>query len=246
MRERMNELSLEFQQINDQILKAKEKLISEETKMRQIKTVSIEQLHTLQLDLNKLSNDFHEKSRVIEDLDRERRTKEDENEVRRTEMDRQISYLIKEIEEKSRRIVHLKNDYRTIHLDCETLTHTKKQMEVEIARHSETLNNDVNALHSQQVEYKHLIEHYDRVSKDSEKKSKTLKEYNNKLEMDQLVLRESVEELRRQQEELEKINENRFVNIYSFIHLLIFCIYIYIHITTYLLYNYHILMIYIV
>ena len=209
MRDRMGELSLEFQQINDLILKSKEKLISEESKMRQVKTVSVEQLHHLQLEVNKLSNDFHDKQRFIEELDRERKIKEEELELRRSEMDRQTSYLLKEIEEKTRRVVHLKNDYRTLHLDYETLTHSKKQLEVEIARHSETLNNDVNALHSQQVEYKHLIEHYERVSKESERKMKSIKDKNGQLEIDQLVLRESVEELRRQQEELDKINENR-------------------------------------
>lgn len=209
MRDRMSELSIEYQQINDSILKAKEVLISEEQKMRQVKTVSVEQLHSLQLEVNKLSNDFHEKQRVIEDLDRERKTKEEEFELRRSEMDRQTSYLIKEIEEKTRRVTHLKNDYRTLHLDYETLTHSKKQLEVEITRHSETLNNEVNQLHSQQVEYKHLIEHYERVAKESERKMKNIKEKNGQLEMDQLVLRESVEELRRQQEELDKINENR-------------------------------------
>lgn len=209
LRERMNELSSEYQQINDQIIKSRENLASEEAKIRQIKVISVEQLHALQLDVNKLSSEFQEKQRVLEELERERKSAEEAADIRRREVDRQIAYLTKEVDDRTRKVSNLKNDSRTAQLECEALLNQKKQLEMEISHHNDILNNEISQLHSEQVQYKHLIEHYERLAKESERKQKTIKEKNSAYETEQIALRQSVEDLRLQQVELEKMQDSK-------------------------------------
>jgi len=209
LRERMNELASEYQQVNDQILKSRENVASEEAKIRQIKVISVEQLHSLQLDVNKISAEFQEKQRTLEELERDRKSAEEAAEIRRREVDRQLGYLTKDVDDRTRKIGNLKNDCRTVQLECETLMNQKKQLEMEISHHNDILNNEISQLHSEQVQYKHLIEHYDRLAKESERKQKTIKEKNSALETEQIVLRQSVEELRLQQVELEKTQDSK-------------------------------------
>jgi len=209
VRERVNDVRKEIALQEEKLLKTKEKIVEEESKIRQTKAIANDQLRILQTDLGKIEADFKNKQRAIEDVDKYRRGMEEESEVRRRDLETQLATLIRDIEEENRKLSNARSDARASRLESEQLVIKKRQAESDYLRIAEKLTNEKTTFETEEIEYKRKIDGYEKILNEQDRKARSLKERVNTLDAENTLLRQSVEELRRHQGDLERAMESR-------------------------------------
>jgi chromosome segregation ATPase len=208
-RERMSQLREEIGAMETLLLQTKERLVEEENKIRTTKSIASDQLRLLQGDVSKLHHDFKAKQRVIEELEKHRRFVEEESEIRRRDLDSQLLAKARELEEENRKWNLLRGEIRGGRLEIEQLTNKRREIEAELARISEVLTSEASRYDVEEVEAKRKLETLDRQINEAERRARAAKEKMGALEGEQVLLQHGVEELRRQQGDLERAADTR-------------------------------------
>lgn len=209
MRKKLEELKEEQRLVQNDLMLTKDELLKEDGKLRATKSLATDQLRLLQIDLNKIQNEFKSKQRAIDDLEKYRKAIEDETEIKRRDAETHLATLMREVDEETRKLSDVKSELRVGRLEVEQLVSKRRTLSTELARVGDALAIETNKLEAEEADAKRRLELLDRQLSDGEKNSRAIREKVSTFENEQILLRHSVDDLRRQQAELQRAAEMR-------------------------------------
>ena len=175
VRSRLVELKHEVSETEKHILLCKESSLKEEDRLRTTKAMAKDQLRLLQMDLNKIQSDFKVKQRMIEDLEKHRRSIDEEIEIKRRDSDLHLSATSRELEEESRKLNNAKCEVRVHRLEVEQLVSKRRQIDGEILRLQETFTAESSKCAAEEQEAKRRLLQYEKQLQAAEKQMREAK-----------------------------------------------------------------------
>lgn len=209
VRQRVAGLVDEKRELEQMVSRTKEQLQEEETKLRSTKLLVSDQLRLLQIDLNKIQNDFKSKQHAIEELDKQQRSMDDEFQVRQRSAGSHLVSVSREVEQEERKLSSLKTEVRSLRLEVEQLTGRRRQAEEDLALVTDKLSEEQSKFAIEESEAKRRLEFFERQFADMEKRNRLVKEKVAGLSEEQILLQHSVDELRRQEADIRRAAELR-------------------------------------
>lgn len=204
VRSRLTEMREECEKYESRVAMLKSKTTEEENKLRSAKNIAGDQIRILQNDLLHLQNAIKTSQGTISELERGRVRFEEEMEIRRRELEQQNNSIAREINEAERKNAHLASDLRNVKQEHDILQQKKKQLAAEVDRHSFAQKEEHQRLITSIEESRRRFDDLEKNIIEHEKKYRSVREKTNAVETEQTLLRISVEELKRQQTDLDR------------------------------------------
>lgn len=176
LRTRIADLRLEHSNIEQQLIVCKENNLKEENKLRMTKSLAVDQLRLLQMDLNKIQSEFKSKQRALDDANKHRRIVEEDMEIKKRDANNELATIHREIEDESRKLNDMKAELRTVKLEYDGFTSQRRQLETEVNRLQEKILQDTNQHSHDEYEWKRRLDVYEKQVHEVEKKVRVSKE----------------------------------------------------------------------
>ncbi len=209
IRARLMELGNQQREHELALVRTRDILQEEESKLRATRSTAADNLRLLQMDLNKLQNEFKTKERAVADLVKYHKALEEEQNVRKRDAESHLANIHVELDEEQRKLHGCRNELRVGKLEVEQLTSRRKQLETELVTLADKVTAESSKLNVVEIESSRQIEFIGRQISEWEKKCRVAKELASEAESRHGVLRQEVDELRRQEAELQRTAEAR-------------------------------------
>lgn len=209
LRAKVSEVREQLATSEEQLRGNKEGLLRDEEEMRRVRSVANEEIRRFQADLHRVAQEFKAKQRSLEDAEKQRRVSAEEFEVRRREAEASLSALSRAHEDESRKLSAVREEISAAHLERDQLLSRRRQLEHEATHAQEKLETSASRNDAVEAEARRRLDNLERKAQECEKRLRIAKGQVATLDGEQAVLRSSLDELRRQQSDLERTIDTR-------------------------------------
>jgi chromosome segregation ATPase len=205
VRERVQEVRADLLLVEADFMAKKEAVLLEESKLRQVKSLTNEQLRMLQGDVDRLQSEFKLKQQALEGVDRQRSILEEEIESRKREAEAQGQMISRNIEQESRKLHQLQSDLHSTRIDWEQVTKKKRLVDTEISVAAAELERMKSDVKDRKKRVGDLEQQVDKL----EQRLNRGKESLVAVENEKVQVKRECEELKRSRPEVERSIETR-------------------------------------
>ena len=209
MRSRCSDLKQEIESLNAMYLQSKEVLLLEENKLRSTKSVATEQLRLIQMDVGNIESEVKQKKYSLMEVEKKYQQIVEDKELRKRELEHEIKLVQHNLELEKAVMSTVKKDIQSNRGEVEGLQNEKKSLENNLNNLNEQLILINSRLINEEVQHKKVLQRYEKQVSEYDRLLRVGKEKVKSLEGEQTLLHHSVEELRHQQNDLERTIDAR-------------------------------------
>ncbi|RYH13475.1 hypothetical protein EON65_35560 [archaeon] len=209
IREKVVDSKQECATIEQHITVQKDVLRKEEHRFKNMKFIAQEEIQSLHQEVKNIQADILMKKQSIDELEAVRKRLDEDLDGKQREFYYSKQQISQQYNEEMQKLNQLKNDVKLTQLANEQVGSRQRQLEAELEKIQERIALENSQYEYAKTEHAKKVDSYENHRRQAEKQIKTLKETKLTLENDQILLQHSVEELRRQQYDLEKLKEQR-------------------------------------
>lgn len=208
-KDRNHSIKQERAKLEQELSGQKNILQREEHKWKLTKAAVQDEIQSLQQELNNLQSSFKMKQHSIEELETVRRRLDEDVDAQRQGVYQEKLTLAQQIGEEGNRLNQLKGEVQSAQRLHDQAQTRLRQMEADLRKVQEANIAETNRFDFIKLENMKKLEGLERQAQHLENQLKSLKEKKLHLDNDSILLQHSVEDLRRQQHDLEKTKESR-------------------------------------
>jgi hypothetical protein len=189
--------------------KAKSLADEENMRLRTVRAVAGEQVKMLQQELNQIQINLRASRRATGEQEQLRRDLEEEMARRKADGESMQLALARELDEASRKLTSIKTEIRSLRLEADKMSISKRQGEEEYSALEERKLGLLDLIASLEDKSAKKGEAFDRLSAEQEKKIKTLRDTLAVMMSERDILQISVDDIKKQHADLEAVSVSK-------------------------------------